>query len=245
MADEELGWLRLRAREALAQTSRRGPVMGEGPVGVVRPADNRIEKSVDRQGQPALAGVFAQCHALGSARQTTVGARAAPRPLPAGHPGPAGHEILWRLPRGPRRPQRLPNPCEAGALVEGRPAAQGVSAEGRAPQHARAKQPREQWRLVLSGHHPGSLSGEELLQHQHVLEAKRARPADAPGGAGTRGAAWRRGGRRWGRWGRTLPVVYRGTNGRVRGPPRERGLRPWGGGGSPPRPVGAAARDSR
>ena len=90
MADEELGWLRLRAREALAQTSRRGPVMGEGPVGVVRPADNRIEKSVDRQGQPALAGVFAQCHALGSARQTTVGGPCGPTPAPRGPPRPRG-----------------------------------------------------------------------------------------------------------------------------------------------------------
>ncbi len=85
-------------------------------------------------------------------------------------------------------------PCEAGALVSGRPAAKIVSEAGRARQNARGKKPREQWRIVVVGNHPGSLSWEECLQNPHVLEAKRAMPEEATGGAVKRGAAWLRGG---------------------------------------------------
>jgi hypothetical protein len=65
------------------------------------------------------------------------------------------------------------------------------------------------------GNHPGSLSWEEFLHHQPVLEANRARPEDATGGAVKRGAAWLSGMRRCGRCGRKLNVVSSGTNGRV------------------------------
>ena len=83
---------------------------------------------------------------------------------PRSHPGTAGHEIIWRLPRGHRMNQILTNPCYAGALVYGRTAAKVVIEEGRARQNARCKKPREQWRIVLVGNHPGYLSWEEFLQ---------------------------------------------------------------------------------
>jgi DNA invertase Pin-like site-specific DNA recombinase len=72
MAEYALGLLRQRAREAFEQKIRRGPAMWEAPVGLVRTEDDRIEKSADRQAQHAIAGVFAQFRALGSARQTTL-----------------------------------------------------------------------------------------------------------------------------------------------------------------------------
>jgi hypothetical protein len=90
-----------------------------------------------------------------------------------------------------------------------------VLEDGRARQHARGKNPLEQWRMVVVGHHPGSLSREAFLRHQHMVKAKRAMPEDATGGAVKRGAAWRSGVRRGGRGGRTLTVVSSGTNGRV------------------------------
>ncbi len=215
MAEDALGLLRQRAREAFEQKIRRGPVRWEGPVGCVRTEDDRIEKSADRQVQHAIAGVFAQLHALGRARQTTLWDRDAQLPLPEVHPGTAGHESIWRLPRGHRMNQILTNPCYAGALVYGRTAAKVVIEAGRAPPHARCQQPREQWRIVVIGHHPGSRRWEEFLQNQHVWEANRALPEDAPGGAVKRGAALRSGVLRCGRCGRKRNVVYSGTHGRV------------------------------
>jgi DNA invertase Pin-like site-specific DNA recombinase len=110
MAEYALGLLRQRARAACEQKIRRGPARWEVPVGFVRTADDRIAKRADRQVQHAIAGVFAQCRALGRARQTTLWSRDAQLPLPEVHPGTAGHEIIWRLPSGHRMNQLLTNP---------------------------------------------------------------------------------------------------------------------------------------
>jgi DNA invertase Pin-like site-specific DNA recombinase len=111
MAEDELGLMRQRAREAFEQKIRRGQVMWEVPVGLVRTEDQRLEKIADRQVQQALDGVFKKCRALGSARQTMLWYRDAQRPWPEVHPGTAGHDILWQLPSGHRMHQRLTHPC--------------------------------------------------------------------------------------------------------------------------------------
>ena len=114
-------------------------------------------------------------------------------PLPEVHPGTAGHDILWQLPRGHRIHQILTNPCYAGALVYGRTEAQTVIEDGRARQRTRRKKPLEQWRIVLLEQHPGYISWDMFLQNQQLLEANRARPAEAAGGAETRRLDQRRG----------------------------------------------------
>lgn len=218
MAEHALGLLRQRAREAFAQNIRRGHVMWEVPVGFVRPEDHRLEKIADRQVQQALDGVFQTLRALGSARQTMLWYRDAPLPLPAGHPGTAGHDILWQWPTGQRMHPRLTNPCSAGALVSGRTEAKTVIDDGRARQRTRQKKPLEQWRIVLLKQQPGSSRWDMFLQNPQRLEANRALPQDAAGGAATRGVALRSGLLRCGRCGRKLQVVSSGTTGRV---PRE------------------------
>jgi DNA invertase Pin-like site-specific DNA recombinase len=117
MAEYELGLLRQRAREAFEQKIRRGHGMWEVPVGFVRTEDHRLEKSADRQVQQALDGMVKKFRELGSARQTMLWYRDAQLPWPEVHPGTAGHDILWQLPRGHRIHQILTNPCYAGALV--------------------------------------------------------------------------------------------------------------------------------
>ena len=126
MAAYALGLWRQRAREAFEQNIRRGHGMWEVPVGFVRTEDHRLEKIADRQVQQALDGVFKKLRALGSARQTMRWYRDAQLPWPEVHPGTAGHDIIWQLPRGHRLHQMLTNPCYAGALVSGRTEAQTV-----------------------------------------------------------------------------------------------------------------------
>ena len=215
MAEYEVGLMRQRAREAFEQKIRRGHVMWEVPVGFVRTEDHRLEKIADRQVQQALDGVFKKFRELGSARQTMLWYRDAQLPLPEVHPGTAGHDIIWQLPSGHRIHQMLTNPCYAGALVYGRTEAQTVIEDGRARQSTRRKKPLEQWRIVLLEQHPGYISWDMFLQNQQLLEANRAMPADAAGGAAKRGPALLSGLLRCGRCGRKLQVVYSGTTGRV------------------------------
>jgi len=189
MAEYELGLMRQRAREAFEQKIRRGCVMWEVPVGFVRTADHRLENIADRQVQQALDGVFKKFHELGSARQTMLWYRDAQLPLPEVQPGTAGHTIIWRLPSGHRIHQMLTNPCYAGALVYGRTATKTVIEDGHARQSTRQKKPLEQWRIVMLEQHPGYISWEVFLHNQQLLEANRAMPEEAAGGAAKRGPA--------------------------------------------------------
>jgi hypothetical protein len=215
MAEYEGGLMRQRAREAFEQKIRRGHVMWEVPGGFVRTEAHRLAKIADRQGHQALDGVFKKLRALGSARQTMRWYRDARLPWPEVHPGTAGHDSIWQRPSGPRVHPRLTNPCYAGALVYGRTETQTVIEDGRARQSTRRKKPLEQWRIVRLEQHPGYISGDMFLQNQQLLEANRAMPAEAAGGAAKRGPAWLSGLLRCGRCGRKLQGVSSGTTGRV------------------------------
>ena len=188
-AEYALALMRQRARYAFAANIQRGHVMWAVPVGCVRTTDDRLAKSADRQVQHAVAGVFGTCRALGSARQTMLWYRDAQVPRPEGQPGTAGRAMLWRLPSSHRINQMLTNPSSAGALVSGRTEAKTVIEDGRARQSTRRKKPRERWRLLLLDNHPGSISWEALWQNPQRLEANRALPKDAAGGAARRGPA--------------------------------------------------------
>ena len=215
MAEEALGLMRQRARQAFEAKIQRGHVRWEVPVGFVRTSDDRIEKSADRQVQHAVAGVFRTLRALGRARQTMLWSRDAQLPLPEVRPGPVGRDILWRLPSAHRINQMRRHPCEAGALVSGRTDAKTVSVDGRARQSHRQKKPVAPWRMLLLDQHPGSISWEDFLHTQQRLEANRNRAQDGAGGAATRGPALRSGLLRCGRCGRKLTVASSGTPGRV------------------------------
>jgi DNA invertase Pin-like site-specific DNA recombinase len=111
MSEFELGLLRQRARKAFEQKVRRGFALWELPVGFIRTAEGRIEKTPDRQVQQAIASVFRKFHQLGSARQATIWFREEQIPLPKAKPGTAGQEVAWALPTSGRIRQMLRNPC--------------------------------------------------------------------------------------------------------------------------------------
>ena len=206
--------MRQRARQALEATIQRGHVLWEVPVGFVRTSDDRLEKSADRHGQHAVAGVFQKFRELGSARQTMLWYRDAQLPLPEVGPGTLGRDIRWRWPSAQRIHQMLRHPSYAGALVSGRTEAQTVIVDGRARQSHRQKKPLAQWRMLRLDHHPGYISWEAFLHTQQRLEARRNRAQDGAGGAAKRGPAILSGLLRCGRCGRKLTVASSGTTGR-------------------------------
>lgn len=216
MSEFELSLFRQRAREAFEQKVRRGCVMWEVPVGFVRTADERVEKSADRQVQSAMQGVFQKFRELGSARQTMLYFRDEQIRLPEVVRGTAGQEVLWRLPTDSRIRQILRNPQYAGAFAYGRtgttPGTPGAGT-GTAPRH-RKRLP-EEWTVCLRDHHEAYMTWDEYLQTQRILEANVSRRATPSAGAAKRGAAMLSGRLRCGRCGRLLQVAYSGHGGQV------------------------------
>ena len=97
MSEFELGLLRQRAREAFEQKVSRGFALWELPVGFIRTAEGRIEKTPDRQVQQAITSVFRKFQQLGSARQATIWFREEQILLPKATPGTAGQEVILHL----------------------------------------------------------------------------------------------------------------------------------------------------
>jgi DNA invertase Pin-like site-specific DNA recombinase len=215
MSEFELSLFRQRAREAFEQKVRRGCVMWEVPVGFVRTADERVEKSADRQIQAAIQGVFQKFRELGSARQTMLYFRDERIALPEVVRGTAGQEVVWRLPSDSRIRQILRNPQYAGAFAYGRTRTPTVRPGERTGTTRRRKRLPEEWTVCLRDHHEGYITWDEYLQTQRILEANVSRRSTPQAGAAKRGAAMLSGLLRCGRCGRMLGVAYSGNRGQV------------------------------
>jgi DNA invertase Pin-like site-specific DNA recombinase len=189
MSEFELGLLRQRAREAFEQKVSRGFALWELPVGFVRTAEGRIEKTPDRQVQQAITSVFRKFQQLGSARQATIWFREEQILLPKARPGTAGQELIWGLPTSGRIRQMLRNPCYAGAFAYGKTAPRTVIEQGRARQVSRYRKPQDEWKVLLVDHHPGYISWQEYAENQRRLEANVARTQGEASGAAKVGGA--------------------------------------------------------
>ena len=215
MSEFELSLFRQRAREAFEQKVRRGCVMWEVPVGFIRTADERVEKSADRQIQSAMQSVFQKFRELGSARQTMLYFRDEQIALPEVVRGTAGREVVWRLPTDSRIRQILRNPQYAGAFAYGRTKTPTVRPGERTGTTRRQKRLPEEWTVCLRDHHEGYITWDEYLQTQRILEANVSRRSTPQAGAAKRGAALLSGLLRCGRCGRMLGVAYSGNRGQV------------------------------
>ena len=211
MAEYELGLWRQRAREAFEQKIRRGHVMWECRWALCA-RKNRLEKIADRQVQQALDGVFQ----VSRTRECPADHAVVPRCAAAVARGPP-----WD--GGPRHPMATapwasysPD-ADQSMLLEPRlwaHRAQTVIEDGRARQSTRRKSHWSSgasccWSSILA------TSAGTCFSRTNNLEANRAMPAEAAGGAAKRGPALLSGLLRCGRCGRKLQVVYRGTTGRV------------------------------
>ena len=215
MSEFELSLFRQRAREAFVQKVRRGCVMWEVPIGFIRTADERVEKSADRQIQAAIESVFHKFRELGSARQTMLYFRDEQIRLPEVVRGTAGQEVVWRLPTDSRIRQILRNPQYAGAFAYGRTGTTTVHTGGQTGLTRRHKRHADEWTVCLRNHHEGYITWDEYLHTQRILEANVSRRQTPTAGAAKRGLAMLSGLLRCGRCGRMLGVAYSGTHGKV------------------------------
>jgi hypothetical protein len=183
-------------------------------VGFIRTADDRVEKSPDRQIQAAIQSVFQKFRELGSARQTLLYFRDEQIRMPEVVRGTAGHEVVWRLPTQSRIHQILRNPQYAGAFAYGRTGMTTTVTDGRTRTTRRRKSP-EAWTVFLQDHHDGYITWDEYRHTQRILEANVSRREASQSGSARRGAALLSGLLRCGRCGRRLFVAYSGTGGCV------------------------------
>src|SRR6266567_9077432 len=212
---------RVRTNLTAAACSRGFRTEGQARVGVVgvavgfvRTAEDRIEKTPDRQVQQGVTLVFQKFRQLGSARQAMIWFREEQIPVPQVQPGTGGHEIVWALPSSGRLLQMLRNPCYAGVFAYGKTAGRIVMEQDRARQGSRYRKPQSEWKVLIADHHSGYISGEEFVQNQQQLDANTMCDGEGSGAAKT-GAALLSGLLRCGRCGRKLQTVYSGSGGRV------------------------------
>lgn len=215
MSEFELGLLRQRAQQALREKIARGEVLTMVPVGYRRTKENGIEMDPDRQVQQAIRGVFAKFNELGSARQVLLWYRQEEIPLPTLGAGEGrAEELVWKAPVMNRILSVLKNPCYAGAFVYGRRQRRTTIVNGRTRQTSGHFVPREQWEVLLLGHHDGYISWSEYERNQELLRENMAMNGKMRS-AVKRGPALLGGLVRCGRCGRAMHVYYSGTKGQV------------------------------
>jgi DNA invertase Pin-like site-specific DNA recombinase/predicted DNA-binding transcriptional regulator AlpA len=208
MAEAELHMLRMRLTAALRHKAARGELRQLLPVGLDYDDDGKIVLSDDQAVQSAISQVYALFAQLGSARQVMMTLREQGLLLPRRKAG--SRRITWAEASYPAVHDFLTNPAYAGAYVFGRTRTEKrVDASGKVASRGR-ELPREEWEVLITGHHPGYLDWDTWQGIQAQLRANFKRPRGDGGGAARQGAALLSGLVRCGKCGRMMQVSYSG-----------------------------------
>ncbi len=212
LSEAELGWLRQRAYEGLLAKARRGELVCPLPVGYVHTPEGRIEKHPDQRIQAALSLVFQKFAALGSARQVLLWFRHEELPLPALLPdAPWGDRLTWRLPIYNTILSILQNPAYGGAYAFGRTGTRTRIIDGTAHKTRGHRRHRDEWLVLLPGHHDGYIPWETYERNQQLLADNAQMKGRMAKGAVRSGPSLVAGLLRCGRCGRRLQVTYSGA----------------------------------
>ena len=204
----ELSVFRQRSQEALRLKAARGELHTTVAIGYRRGADGRLEQDPDRRIRETLAMVFRKFGEIGSVRQLVMSLRQEGVDLPVAVYGPRGRTVQWRPPHYHTVHRLLTNPTYAGAYVFGRTASR-VRFEGghKVVTHGVARR-REEWQVLIRGHHDGYITWEEYDRNQKVIAGNaNVKGAMVPGSV-RQGNALLAGLLRCGHCGRKLKVLH-------------------------------------
>ena len=210
MAEAELHVLRMRLNGAIRHKAQRGELRRGLPVGLIwGEADGEVRFHPDQAVTGAIRTVFAKFAELGSARQVWLWFQSQSLLFP--HAYPSG-KILWVKPTYIAIHSVLSNPVYAGAYAYGKSRCERyVDETGRVRKRVRLL-PRDQWSVLIPGHHPGFIDWSTFEMNQARL-ASNCRPGpQQAAGVLREGSALLQGLATCGRCGRRLRVFYQGKN---------------------------------
>jgi hypothetical protein len=213
LSEMELSILRQRSFEALRQKAERGELFLTVAVGYVKTRHDRIDLEPDRRVREAIALVFRKFAEFQSIRQVHLWLRQEGIDLPAADYGPEGRHIVWKPPVYNTVHHLLTNPIYAGAYVFGRTASRIQLAQGRKQVIHGIRRERENWPVLILGHHEGYISWSEYESNQRLIADNANSKGRMVRGAVRKGEALLAGLLRCGHCGRKLHVAYSGARG--------------------------------
>lgn len=206
MSEAELFLLRSRLTEGLRSKAARGELRLNLPAGLEYDDDDHVVITPDEAVAEAIATVFRRFEELGSARQVVVSLRRDKLPLP--RRSIRTGKIVWAEAGYPAVHDILIHPGYAGVFAYGRSKTEKhLGPDGKVASRQR-RLPREEWRVMIPGHHPGYISLEAFEANLAQLAANKPVAAGDSGGAAREGRAWFQGLIRCGRCGRPMQVTY-------------------------------------
>jgi len=215
MSEAELHVLRARLEGGIKNKAARGELRRGLPVGLVwGEGDGEICFHPDEAVIGVIAATFEQFAICGPVRATWLWLRGQGLRWPLqqavylhGRPG----EIRWAEPSYHAVHNTLTHPAYAGAYVYGRTKDERYLGADGALRTRRRKLPRDQWEVLLTGHHQGFTGWDTYLANQERIGANIRPQARQPGtGAVREGCALLQGLATCGACGRKLAVFYRG-----------------------------------
>jgi Recombinase/Recombinase zinc beta ribbon domain len=206
LSEAELHLLRSRMTEGLRAKAARGELRLTLPAGLDYDDGDHVIITPDEAVREAVMCVFRRFDQLGSARQVVVSLRADGLRLPRRDIRTG--KITWAQANYPAVHDILIHPGYAGVFAYGRSKTEKhLDYSGNVVTRQR-RLPRDQWAVMIPGHHPGYITLETYDASIARLAANSPLPAGQAGGAAREGAAWLQGLLRCGRCGRLMQVVY-------------------------------------
>src|SRR6266567_3260367 len=201
LARNNADWYQLLDLCALTDTllakAARGELRLTLPAGLDYDDDDHVIITPDEAVREAVTCVFRRFDQLGSARQVVVSLRADGLRLPRRDIRTG--KITWAQPGYPAVHDILIHPGYAGAFASGRSKTEKhLDADGTVITRQR-RLPRDQWAVMIPGHHPGYISLDAYDANIARLAANSPPRAGGAGGAAREGAAWLQGLLRCGR----------------------------------------------
>jgi DNA invertase Pin-like site-specific DNA recombinase len=184
MSEAELHWLTSRMNEAKRAAARRGELRVPLPVGFVCDEDGNVVIDPDEEVAAAIRDVFAAFAATGSA-YGVAGAFAGRRFPRRAYGGTWAGQVRWGRLTHSRAAGILRNPAYAGAYVFGRRRSKQVVSPDGQVRSSVTELPREEWEVLIPGHHRGYISWEDYLANEARLAGNRTNAGARPPREGT------------------------------------------------------------
>jgi DNA invertase Pin-like site-specific DNA recombinase len=179
MSEAELHFLAGRLQGAKRAAAERGELRFPLPVGFVYDDEGTTIIDPDAEVQAAVVDVFAAFRAGGSAYQVVAALKGRRFPLRA-YGGVWAGQLRWGRLTHSRVLGILANPAYAGTYVFGRYHSRRVVEPDGTVRTKLIELPRDEWPVVIHGHHPGYISWDDYLANQARLAANLTRAGARP-----------------------------------------------------------------